>query len=189
FRNPSYLASSRNVEFAFSATEEKANPQGLARLGPQASQEMSRCETYQTGQLAPIPFRRAVEALFEPGPAFDVVVLARFRIRGEAREMLGETRLEHEGHRILQLHRLELGLRRLLEAEGVWPVRQHHVVERHAPWHEALFLGVILAPDEAHELSHDAAVVPGRADRALGDHPARGANDAADIGTALRAPP
>jgi hypothetical protein len=42
----------------------------------------------------------------------------------------------------------------------------------HAAGHEALRLGVILAVDVAHQFTHDVLVIPGRAERVLGDHPA-----------------
>jgi hypothetical protein len=79
-------------------------------------------------------------------------------------------------------------LEAFLEAGCVRPVRQHHVVQAHAARHEAFFLGVVLAVDQAHEFAHDVAVIPGRAEGVFGHQPARREDDEIDIGGPLPPP-
>src|SRR5690606_41933015 len=55
----------------------------------------------------------------------------------------------------------------IFEPRRVRTMRKHHVVKAHAAGHETLFLGVVLAVDESHELAHDVAVIPGRTERVL----------------------
>ncbi len=51
---------------------------------------------------------------------------------------------------------------------------QHHVVQAEAAGREAFGLGVIDAVDQPHELRHDVAMIPGRAEGVLRHRPAFG---------------
>src|SRR5215472_4809662 len=115
-----------------------------------------------------------VEALVEPAPAFSIVALARFERGRVPGDPLAEAGLEHEGKRVLELHRRERGLAGAPEGVAVGAVRQHLVVQAHAARHEALGLGVVDAVNQPHEFRHDVAVVPGRPEGILGDLPAGG---------------
>ena len=82
------------------------------------------------------------------------------------------------------LRRLELGLARFAPAVEVGPVPAHQIVQAQAAGREAFGLGVIFAGDQPHRLAHHVAVEPGRAERVLGDHPARREDDEVGIGAA-----
>ena len=98
--------------------------------------------------------------------------------------MLGEARLEHEGHRVIELVRGEFCIRGPLKGIAVWPVGQHHVVQAHATRNKALRLGIILTVDITHQFGHDILVVPGRSERIFSNHPAFAKQDEIDIGRA-----
>ena len=66
----------------------------------------------------------------------------------------------------------------------VGAVAGHQIVQAHAAGREAFGLGVIVAVDQPHALAHHVAVEPGRAERVLGDHPARREDDEIGIGAA-----
>ena len=72
----------------------------------------------------------------------------------------------------------------LLPAVDVGAVAAHQIVQRQAARREAIRLGVIGAVDQAHRLAHHVAVEPGRAERVLGDHPARREDHEVGIGAA-----
>ena len=84
-----------------------------------------------------------------------------------------QLRLEHEGQRIVQTLRLELGGAGALVGFGVGSVARHAVVQAGAAGQEAFGLGIVLAADQAHELVHQIAVEPRRPERVLGHQPAR----------------
>lgn len=92
-----------------------------------------------------------------------------------------EAALEHEGTAAgADLDRRQLGVARALVALGIRAVAAHDVVQAGAAGHEAASaatLGVVAAADEAHELAHGVAVVPGRAEGVLADQPARREDD------------
>ena len=127
-----------------------------------------------------------VEVLFQSLPAVDVVVLPGRQRRRVFRHALAVARLEHEGQRVGQLHRLELGVAGVLEGVGVGTVRQHLVVQAHAAGHEALGLGVIDAINQPHELGHDVAVIPRRPEGVLRHRPALREDHEVDVGGARR---
>lgn len=87
--------------------------------------------------------------------------------------------LKHKRHAALSdLDRLQLGVGRLFVRDGVRAVSAHAVVQTGARGLEAAAgLCVVLALDQAHELAHVVAVVPRRAERVLGDEPARREDD------------
>lgn len=92
-----------------------------------------------------------------------------------------EAALKHKGTAVdANLDGLQLGIARALVALGVWAVAAHDVVQAGAAGDEAACaaaLGVVAAADEAHELAHGVAVVPGRAEGVLADEPARREDD------------
>lgn len=92
-----------------------------------------------------------------------------------------EAALKHEGTAATaDLDGGERGVAGTLVAVGVWAVAAHDVVQAGASGDEAAGaapLGVVAAADEAHELAHGVAVVPGRAEGVLADEPARGEDD------------
>lgn len=92
-----------------------------------------------------------------------------------------EAALKHKGTAAgANLDRRQLGIARALVALGVRAVAAHDVVQAGAAGHEAArpsALGVVAAADEAHELAHGVAVVPGRAEGVLADEPARREDD------------
>src|ERR1700733_5037997 len=92
--------------------------------------------------------------------------------------------LEHEGQRAVDLLRRQLGRARLGVRLGVRAVRGEDVVQAGTAGHEALGLGVIDAADQAHELGHDVAVVPGRAEGVLAHQPARREDHEIHVGQA-----
>ena len=115
-----------------------------------------------------------------------VVLLQLVEPGGVGGHPLREAGLQHEGHGVLELVRLELGVAGTLERLAVGAVRQHHVVERAAARLEALRLGVVLAVDQPHELAHHVHVVPGRPEGVLGHQPAVAEHDEVDVGGARR---
>ncbi len=75
-------------------------------------------------------------------------------------------RLEHEGQRVVDLVRRELGRDRAFassrrRAHG----RSCRLCSEMPPGAKPLGLGVVLAMDQAHALVHDVAMEPGRAER------------------------
>src|SRR6266478_8709224 len=106
-------------------------------------------------------FAPRIEVPAQPLPAVDVIVLSHLEISRVFGQALREARFEHEGHRIRELHRLELAVARVLEGGLGRAVRQHAIVQRDAARHETLRLGVVNAVDQAHEFRHQVAVVPG----------------------------
>lgn len=87
-----------------------------------------------------------------------------------------EAALKHEGTAATaDLDGGELGIAGTLVAVGVWAVAAHDVVQTGASGNEAAgaaSLGVVAAANEAHELAHGVAVVPGRAEGVLTNQPA-----------------
>ena len=79
---------------------------------------------------------------------------------------------------------LSSAARRALPGLGVGTVRGHAIVQAGAAGQEAFGLGVVDAVQQAHELGHDVAVIPGRPERVLADQPARREDDEVDIGGA-----
>src|SRR2546421_12474384 len=75
----------------------------------------SRAMTLRSSRIAPV----GIEVLLQPAPAIDVVVLQRVEPGGILRHPLAEARLEHEGERVGQLHRLELDISRVLEGARI----------------------------------------------------------------------
>src|SRR5262245_65779754 len=72
------------------------------------------------------------EALLQPAPAIGVVLLQRAQVRRIAGDALPEARLEHEGQRVFELHRLELDIGGLREGVLVRSMRQQLVVQTQA---------------------------------------------------------
>ena len=105
-------------------------------------------------------------------------------VQRETGRAIGPATLHHEGHRAVDLVRLELGLACRLPARRVGAVAGHQIVQAHPARREAFRLGVIGAGDQAHTFAHHVAVEPGRAERILGDHPARREDDEIGIGPA-----
>ena len=70
------------------------------------------------------------------------------------------------------------------EGFGVGTVAAHAVVQAGAAGDEAFGLGVVFALDQAHELVHEVAVEPRRAEGVLGHHPARREDGEVDVGGA-----
>ena len=111
-----------------------------------------------------------------------VVALQRRRLQRKARRPADEPRLEHEGERVGEIVRRQLGRRGLVvswRGRGRAPAMQ--LCKAGAARREALRLGVVGAVDEAHELAHHVAVEPRRAERVLGHQPARREDDEIDI--------
>ena len=124
--------------------------------------------------------------LLQACPAIHVIVLQALVRGGEFRHALAQARLEHEGERVGELHRLQFDIAGVLEGVGVRTMRQHGVVQADAAGHEAFGLGVIDAVNEAHEFRHDVAVIPGRPERVFRDTPAFRENHEIDIRGARR---
>ncbi len=126
----------------------------------------------------------------EGAPALGVVVLLDLpaAAEGQLGDAEGEAGLEHEGAAAsADEGGREIGGARALVAGRVGPVAAHGVVEAGAAGLEAAAaaaLGVVLAPDEAHELGHVVAVVPRRAEGVGGDEPARREDDEVGDGRA-----
>src|SRR6185312_8857464 len=99
-------------------------------------------------------------------PALCVIVLQLRRFLSLPRWPDHGARLEHEGHGVddvawlARIHCTGLGERRRVRA-----VPAEAVVQRRTARHEAASLGVVFAVDQAHELTRDVAVKPGRAER------------------------
>src|SRR5271156_3802878 len=92
--------------------------------------------------------------------------------------------LEHEGQRAVDLLRAQLGRAGLVERLSVRAVRGERVVQTGPAGHEPLGPGVVDAVYQPHELGHDVAVVPGRAEGVLADQPARREDHEVDVGQA-----
>src|SRR5262245_23078818 len=69
------------------------------------------------------------EMLVQALPALEVILLQLGRFHRIAREAHGKARLEHEGHGVVELVRLEIGLAGALPGLRVRPVRRHAVVQ------------------------------------------------------------
>ena len=78
-----------------------------------------------------------VEVLLQLMPVEAIILLQLLDPGRVSRHALREAGLEHEGHRALELVRLQLGVARALEGLPIGTVRQHGVVQRHAARHEA----------------------------------------------------
>src|SRR5262249_57604739 len=74
-----------------------------------------------------------IEVPAQPLPAFDVVVLPHLELSCVFRQALRKARLEHEGHRVGELHRLVLAVSCVLEPGFVPALRPPAIVRRHAP--------------------------------------------------------
>ncbi len=96
-----------------------------------------------------------------------------------------QPRLEHEGERVVDLVRRQLGRRGALVGRGGrGRARSCNCARLAPPGAKPAGLGVVDAVDQAHELAHHVAVEPGRPERVLGHHPARREDDEIDIGRA-----
>ncbi len=124
------------------------------------------------------------EVLLQSLPALEIFVLQDARVHGELGGTHHELRLKHEGQRVGKILRLQLGIGGALEGLRIGAVAGHAVVQAGAAGHEALGLGVVRAEDQAHELVHQVAMKPGRAEGVLGHHPARGEDGEVAIGRA-----
>src|SRR5580692_10308965 len=91
------------------------------------------------------------KTLLQPLPAFEVFMLQDARIHGERSRTHGKLRLEHEGQRVAQILRPELGMTRTLKGLGVRSVTRHAVVQARSSRDESFGLGIVGAVDKAHE--------------------------------------
>ena len=125
-----------------------------------------------------------MEVFFEVLPAGVVLVLASCGVHGEFGRAGYEPRFEHEGQCAVELYRLEFGGAGSAKGFGVGTMSGHAVVEAGSAGSEAFRFGVVLSEDKAHELVHEIAVKPGRAEGVLGDDPAWGKDGEVDVGGA-----
>src|SRR6185436_12643680 len=123
-----------------------------------------------------------IEVLAQAPPAVEVVVLQLLQLGRVLRHPLRKMGLEHEGHGVGQLRRLELAFAGMFEGELIRSMGQHAIVQRDAARQKPLRLGIIDAVDQAHELRHQIAMVPGWPERILSHLPAFGKDDEIDIG-------
>ena len=118
-------------------------------------------------------------------PAADVILLQGGLFPCKFRQMLRKPRLEHEGHGIVQLARFQIGMGRLFKGLIVRAMRDHHVVQADPAGGKAVWLGIILAINIAHQFRHDVLVIPWRAKGVFHRHPAFAKQDKVDIRRAL----
>lgn len=95
-----------------------------------------------------------------------------------------EACLEHEGQGAFELDGFKVSGAGALEGLGIGAVAGHAVVKACSTGDEAFGLSVVFALDEAHELVHEVAVEPGRAEGVFGDDPARGKDGEVGVGGA-----
>src|SRR5580658_1385877 len=125
---------------------------------------------------------RALEPVAQSLPALEVLMIEFGSLERKLRRLTHKASLEHEGQRVLHVHRLQFGLARLLKRFRVGTVTRHAIVQAGATWHESLRLGVIFTMDQPHELVHEVAMKPGRTKRMLRNHPSRRKNREVNIG-------
>src|SRR5438067_10176894 len=121
----------------------------------------------QPRRLGSRPLARRIEVSAQARPAIYIVVWPLFEGRRIFGQALWKARFEQKGHGIAQLYRLEFAVARMFESRFIRAVWQHAIVQRDAAGHEALRLRVIDAVDQAHELRHQVAVIPGRPEGVL----------------------
>ena len=88
------------------------------------------------------------------------MLLERGGLGGVLRKVLRIPGLEHKGHGAGELHGLQRLIRRFVERAGVWPVREHAVVETYTSWNEAVRLRVVSPINQPHKLGHNVHVIP-----------------------------
>jgi hypothetical protein len=114
-------------------------------------------------------------------PALRVIILLHLcaLVQSPLRHANHQTTLKHKRHTALaNLARLQLDITRLLVRRRIRPMPRHDIVQRRARRLEAAArLRVVLAANEAHELGHGVAVVPGGPEGVLSDEPARREDD------------
>src|SRR5215468_9279880 len=172
---PSSSAAARSKISSPIATPPRAAPSGDANtqsgrfwIGKSAcalaeATQLRRAGKWVSSIIAVRSWLRAarIEVPAQVLPAVYIVVLPLLEVGRVFRQPLREPGLEHERHGVGELYRLELAVARMLESGLIRSVGQHAIVERDAAGHEALRFGVVDAVDEAHELRHQVAVIPG----------------------------
>src|SRR6185369_414067 len=125
-----------------------------------------------------------IEMPFQTLPAFEVFVLEFGGLQCVLGWTANKAGFEHEGKSVAEIARLEIGLRRFLEALGVGTVAAHAIVQARPAGQEALCLRIVFSANQAHELIHEIAMEPRWAEGMLGNHPARRENYEVAIGGA-----
>src|ERR1700723_663859 len=120
---------------------------------------------------------------FEPLPALVIFVLQYFRLESEASRTDDQTRLKHEGQRILYVVGGEVSRRRSAVRFGVGAVAGHAVVQTGAAREESFRFGVVFTMDEPHKFVHHVAMKPGGRKCVLSYQSTGGENDEVDIGS------
>src|SRR5215467_8068669 len=113
------------------------------------------------------PSRLAAEGPGQAAPHGVVVALAVGRLHGLPGRYEHPAALEHERQGVVDLLRPQLGRAGPLVGLGVRPVRGEGVVQARPAGLEPFGFGVVDTADQAHELGHDVAVVPGRPEGVL----------------------
>ena len=168
---------------------ERTNCLSVMRVGPSEGWDPRECMTGASHTAWAPAFAGATVSLRpglrEAAPGLVVIRLQRAALQREAGRAEGPAAFDHEGQRVRRSCAASARPRSRafqLATSGPWPAIR--LCRLHAARREAFGLGVVGAVDQAHALAHHVAVEPGRAERVLGDHPARREDDEIGIGAA-----
>src|SRR5215831_11182404 len=161
----------------------QAGTVGWVERKPKPSRGRTHADRPMTGFAALKPIL-CWKITLQPLPALEIVMLQLRRFHRITGEPHGEAAFKHEGHRVVELLRLEFGRAGTREGLGVRPVGAHTVVQTGAARQKAFRLGIIDAFKEPHELAHHVAMIPGWPERIFADQPARREDDEIDVGRA-----
>ena len=84
-----------------------------------------------------------------------------------------QTRLEHEGHGLVELLWLQHRIACCLEGRRIRSVTAHTIVQTAATGKKAFGLGIVFTIHKPHVFTHHIAMEPGRTESVFGHHPAR----------------
>merc|ERR1712130_545726 len=103
-------------------------------------------------------------------PTF-VIVFVLAAVHGIGSQLHKVGTLKHKCHGPLQFDGFQLRRTRHLECLAVWSVGSHTAMQRGTTRTESFLLGLIFTQNQAHKFTHTIAVVIGRTESVLVNHP------------------